>query len=535
MDGDLNAALRAPLFPVERVGRDRRERTIQSHRGSRTGRASLLLAFGIGIAVATALGLALLLQRSEPVEPVRLEPPISSASPVGAATATQEKRSPRDGPREIEVLGGAGGEPADKQTTQDPKRHRFNLSGLLLCGWTEMDERETSCGFRPADKKTDFCSQRFHPDKDLAPGAAETQLALAQALQWLAEHQDEDGRWDGAHFMKHDPESDKCDGQGRTDRDIGITAIALLAFLGDGHTTRKGLYKQNVSAGIKWLRRQQELVSGRIGEESTSMFLHDHALATLALCEAVHVSYNPLSATSAEQALDFLAEPRNPDGSWSASGVPSDQGDLVATTWALFAFKVAVANGAKVDQGLFTAALAWIDGISTGVTQRGIGGTLESKPKRVDSAEATAATALLCRDLLGQNPATVNVMHERAGFLLGTLRNPMDIKEPRKQLDNWYTGSYAMFQMGGEAWLTWKSSMELALLASRRTSGSTSGSWDPSEHMGSTTGRVYATALGALCMEVEYRYTRRGELRFPPPFLPTRFNSDHGCITGEPR
>ena len=68
--------------------------------------------------------------------------------------------------------------------------------------------------------------------------------AVMLGLKWLADHQDvdQDGKWDCDDFMKHDAPDDKCDGPGNEMYDVGVTGLALLAFLGAGHTDRGGVH-----------------------------------------------------------------------------------------------------------------------------------------------------------------------------------------------------------------------------------------------------------------------------------------------------
>ena len=61
-----------------------------------------------------------------------------------------------------------------------------------------------------------------------------TAIAIEAALEWLKNHQDEDGKWDADEFMRHDVEGVPCDGPGHAVHDVGLTGLALLAFLGDG-------------------------------------------------------------------------------------------------------------------------------------------------------------------------------------------------------------------------------------------------------------------------------------------------------------
>jgi hypothetical protein len=72
----------------------------------------------------------------------------------------------------------------------------------------------------------------------------------------------------------------------------------------------------------------------------------------------------------------------------------------------------------------------------------------------------------------------------------------------------WYCGSYAMYQMGGRHWRRWNAAMKPAVIDSQRRDGQLAGSWDPVGPWGHAGGRVYATALMVLCLEVDYRYGR---------------------------
>src|SRR5205823_6179789 len=76
---------------------------------------------------------------------------------------------------------------------------------------------------------------------------AQTEAAVAAALDWLAKNQSRDGRWDAdAHgagrearaIMGHDRR-----GAG-AQADTGITGLALLAFLGSGETHLSGKHRE---------------------------------------------------------------------------------------------------------------------------------------------------------------------------------------------------------------------------------------------------------------------------------------------------
>ena len=71
-------------------------------------------------------------------------------------------------------------------------------------------------------------------------GTATTQAAVERALEWLKRNQRRDGSWslkgpysDGSH----------------QDNPTAATALALLAFQGDGHTNETGTYRDQVNRG----------------------------------------------------------------------------------------------------------------------------------------------------------------------------------------------------------------------------------------------------------------------------------------------
>lgn len=73
----------------------------------------------------------------------------------------------------------------------------------------------------------------------------------------------------------------------------------------------------------------------------------------------------------------------------------------------------------------------------------------------------------------------------------------------------WYYGSYALFQLGGKPWKEWNEHMRRALLTNQRRGNiDEDGSWDPVGEWGAAGGRVYATAIGAMTLEVYYRFQR---------------------------
>jgi hypothetical protein len=74
----------------------------------------------------------------------------------------------------------------------------------------------------------------------------------------------------------------------------------------------------------------------------------------------------------------------------------------------------------------------------------------------------------------------------------------------------WFYASYALYQYDGPSgpmWKSWNEKMKKALLENQKTGkdGCLEGSWDTLDRWSDEAGRVYATAINTLTLEVYYR------------------------------
>ena len=353
-------------------------------------------------------------------------------------------------------------------------------------------------------------------------GGAAAEQALEDALEWLKAHQSPDGSWDCDGFTAScgGIGSTTCSGPGQPTHDVGVTALALLAFLGDGNTTNEGSYRDVVLRGILWLRGEQDPDTGLIGDALSNDFVYDHAIATLALCEAYYFSRSPLFGKVAQNAINFVQRCRNPYGAWRYAVPPIGDNDTSVTGWMIFALASAKDAGLKIDPEALAGGLAWIEEVSDPRTGRvGYDGpeTLSSRTPSNDrwpreKGEAMTAVGLLCRIFLGQDPESTmlggeKIMHKHARLLASKLPE-WDEEGFGCDMYYWYYGTYAMYQMGGDYWKQWNTAMKSAVLDNQTRDGDEKGSWDPVGPWGFSGGRVYSTALMTLCIEVYFRYAR---------------------------
>ncbi|HTF90823.1 MAG TPA: prenyltransferase/squalene oxidase repeat-containing protein [Planctomycetota bacterium] len=350
-------------------------------------------------------------------------------------------------------------------------------------------------------------------------GSSGTEIPLGDSLKWLKAHQSPDGSWDCDGFMSNCGQlqaGSSCDGPGEGTHDVGMTGLAMLAFLGDGSTTREGPYKEQVAKAVKWLKEQQETDTGVYGERVGHSFMYDHAIATLAMCEAYYFSRNPLLRRSAQDAINFITRARNPYGAWRYASPPAGDNDTSVSGWCVFAMASAQEGGLTIDPEGFIGASQWIEDMTDPATGRTGYDTIGSASSRVgglneqyptDKGEAMTSVAILSRVFMGQDVAK-NPLVDKGADLLKKHLPEWDADGLGNDMYYWYYGSYALFQLGGPRWEAWNKAAKQTLLAGQRKDGDMQGSWDPKDAWGHSGGRVYTTALGALCLEVYFRYSR---------------------------
>lgn len=327
-------------------------------------------------------------------------------------------------------------------------------------------------------------------------GNAQTEAAVEAALQWLAENQSTDGRWNAALFgagLENKVFGHDRRGAG-ADADTGITGLALLAFLGAGHSHLEGKYRLNVQHGLEFLLRSQQANGNLAGDARQFAIMYCHGMATLALSEAYALSGDPRLRTFVDRAVEYTVNAQHRSGGgWRYQ--PGDEGDMSQFGWQVMALKSAELGGVEVPARTVAGMERFLTNASSGT----YGGLASYRRGERPSATMTAE-ALTCRYFLKLATDEMAV-REAASFISQEI--PSDGKA---NLYLWYYGTLAMYHVQGDQWETWNAALQHQLLSRQRTEGQHVGSWDPDTVWGGYGGRVYSTAMAALCLEVYYRY-----------------------------
>jgi len=201
---------------------------------------------------------------------------------------------------------------------------------------------------------------------------------------------------------------------------------------------------------------------------------------------------------SAKRGVQYLEAARNADAVWRYRFQPGDN-DSSVTGWCVMALKSAEHAGIRVDERIWPFVIIWYDHVTNPKT-----GWVDYM-KGASGSIAMTAVGVYCRLLAGASRRDPLVI-KGARYLVKHM--PSD----RENLDYpyyyWYYGSLCLYRIGTRLWSRWNAQMMKTLLAAQRKKGCARGSWDPAGVDGEAGGRVYATAIACLTLEVYYRYPR---------------------------
>lgn len=340
-------------------------------------------------------------------------------------------------------------------------------------------------------------------------GSAKTESAVVAALNWLAAAQSRDGRWSANQFGAGQEEYVLGQDRGGAGRnaDTGITALALLAFLGAGHTHLQGQYHDSVQGGLDYLLRTQATDGSLFGDSTFYAQMYCHSMATFALAEAEAMSGDRRLDSAVIRAVNFSLGAQNAgSGGWRYR--PGDSGDTSQLGWQVMGLASAKRAGIEIPDQTWNR----IDRFLRSVRRGNFGGIAAYRPNGPASTSMTAE-ALYCHMVL-EDISGLGLSQPAADEATNQILTSL----PSADHVNLYYWYYATLALHGRqhasdsasiAWRSWNDAMTNALLSTQVTDGPDAGSWNTNSMWGGYGGRVYTTAMSALCLEVYYRYAVR--------------------------
>ncbi len=347
---------------------------------------------------------------------------------------------------------------------------------------------------------------------DAYGGTPESQEAILRGLRWLANHQEEDGRWSLKYYGRHLSGcdchlSEEAEAE-ILDNDTAGTALALLPFLGEGispttapdEPAELARYRNLVRRGLGWLMKNQvnDLKSDKDGDLGGNTYCH--AVGTIALCEAYALTGDERVQLASQRAIKYLMNAQHTAGGWRYGF--REAGDMSVVAWVFLAIRSGQLAGLRIDNSPLTRATRFIDSCAVGPEPVRLSQYCYQPGK--EPTNPLTAAGLLTRQYLGwpkDNP------HLLAGCKKIAQAVPPAEGSQVGPLYFYYYATEVLRHMEGEEWDLWNHRVRELLIRTQEKSGHREGSWSPEGvDWGKRGGRIYATSLALLTLQVYYRH-----------------------------
>jgi len=316
-------------------------------------------------------------------------------------------------------------------------------------------------------------------------GSAASEAAVERGLAWLALHQAIDGSW------RFDLSGCQCHGAcrdpGTLTSSTASTAIALLPFLGAGHTHLGGSHQDTVSKALYYLLSCGQRTAR--GTDYSEGNLYGHGVTTLALAESFGMTRDESLVRPINDAIRFIENAQDlHGGGWRY--LPGQPGDTTVTAWQLAALKSAQLAGLEAPSPTMEGVRRFLDRVQT--RSGAAYGYLspEAKP-------CTSAIGLLCRMYTGWGP-------EQEPLARGLTALAKPGPDPEAVYQNFYLAQ-ALVLFDHPVWPRWNARNRDQLVARQARVGHEAGSWSFADRDTAPGGRLAHTSLAILTLEVYYR------------------------------
>ncbi len=341
-------------------------------------------------------------------------------------------------------------------------------------------------------------------------GTKESEEAVLRGLRWLAAHQQPDGRWSLKHYSEG---IEGCDCQSDfekevDDNDTAGTAFGLLPMLGAGIThngapeepAELSEYRKVVERGLTYLIQHQVRKRGdkNLGHLGGNMY--SHAMATLALCEAYGLSQDDRLKIPAQLAIKYLMDAQHKDGGWRYN--KGQAGDLSVTSWVFFAIRSAQLAGLPINRDVLVRAERFVNSCAV-PTDKTRFARYAYMPGQ-DAKLSVTAAGLLTRQFIGWPKDNPDLL---AGCKYLTQNLPPESGSSLGSIYYYHYATQVLHNMEGSEFDLWNHRMREHLIRTQQKQGHRAGSWNPEgTDWGKRGGRLYATGLALITLEVYYRH-----------------------------
>lgn len=332
-------------------------------------------------------------------------------------------------------------------------------------------------------------------------GTKTTQESVELALEWLARVQKKDGGWS---LVGDYPDGVDKDLENRS----AATAMALLAFQGNGVTTEGGLQRKNVRDGWAWLLKQQDNEGCFFRNAPAQHRFYTQGFCTIAICELYGMTNKKEHEEPARKAIEYCLLHQTQAGGWRYYPYTQDN-DLSVTGWMVMAMQSARMAGMDIPKDRLDRINSYLDSIALD------GGSQYPYRKSERTSYSMTAEGILCRQYLGytrDDPRLLRGLEviTQENNLVSYLDNTVNGKRTVRDVYSWYYATQAAHHAGAPYWKKWNDVMRQEVPANQVKTGRERGSWHPSSPVEDVWadygGRLYVTCLSTYMLEVYYRH-----------------------------
>ncbi len=182
---------------------------------------------------------------------------------------------------------------------------------------------------------------------------ARVEAATRRGLAWLADHQSKAGFWAGdvgykvnASYRVTAPDAEH----------VGITALALMAFLACGEVPGRGKYGDNVERATRYLIASSQ-ENGYMTAQGSRMY--SHAFATLALAEVYGMTKTKELRDALQRSVQLIADSQNREGGWRYKPF-AQESDMSITVCQVMALRASRNAGIFVSKNVIGDAVKYV-------------------------------------------------------------------------------------------------------------------------------------------------------------------------------
>ena len=303
----------------------------------------------------------------------------------------------------------------------------------------------------------------------------QTRVVIDKGLAYLAKSQNSDGSFTA-------PQSP-----------AGITAIAMMAFLANGHTPGRGKYGKNVEKGLEYILSCTHK-TGLIAKNVSRGPMYGHGFATLFLGEVYGMTgpkykFKNQTREALIKAVRLIVASQNKQGGWRYQPVPNDA-DISVTICQVMALRSARNAGIQVPKKTMENAISYVKKCQTSdggfAYMVGSGGSMFP---RSAAGLASLYYAGIYKGKEVENGLTYMMNQKKNGIISSG--------------GGWfyyghYYASQAMFQAGGKYWAEWYPAIRDKIIKTQTPAGSFSG-------VRSSNGAAYSTGMSLIILSTPNR------------------------------